>query len=81
MEVKSNVKPPTVATFAEMVNKIMSYYGLNRVEFARKFRVEPSQVTRWLDKGQEPFGETRLRFRMEYNKIKDKEPPILKFFA
>ena len=72
---------PVKIKFSDMVNRIMAYYGLNRVDFARKYRIEPSQVTRWLDRGQEPRAEVRLRMRMEFDKIKDLEPPILKMFG
>lgn len=54
---------------AEMINKIMAYYGLDRLRFAEKYRFDPSQVTRWLNKGQQPRGEVYLRIRMEYDKV------------
>lgn len=78
---ENNVGMPVKVKFSDMINKIMAYYGLNRVDFARKYRIEPSQVTRWLDNGQEPRAEVRLRMRMEYDKIKDKEPPIMQLLA
>lgn len=65
-------------TIEIIVKKLMSFYALNRQEFAEKYRVDPSQVTRWLNDGQVPNGEVYLRLHMEYDKIKDEEPPLLK---
>lgn len=61
-----------------IVETLMSYYGLDRLRFAQKFRVEPSQVTRWLNHGQQPKIEVYLRLRMEYDKVRNEQPPLLK---
>lgn len=76
MEKKIELTP-----ISTIVQKLMAYYQLDRLRFAEKFRVEPSQVTRWLNKGQIPRGEVYLRLRMEYDKIKDKEPPLLQMLS
>ena len=67
-------------SISTMINKIMAYYGLDRLRFAEKYRFDPSQVTRWLNNGQQPRGEVYLRIRMEYDKVKNETMPILKQF-
>lgn len=61
-----------------IVKKLMAYYNLNQEQFAEKFKVDKSQVTRWLNKNQVPRGELYVQLKDEYNKIKDDEPPLLK---
>lgn len=61
-----------------IVQKLMTYYGLNQLEFARKFNCDTTAVSRWLNGKQTPQGETYLRLLLEYEKIKNEEPPILK---
>lgn len=67
-----------ITPISTIVKKLMAYYGLDQQEFADKYRVDKSQVTRWLNNNQVPRGELFLRLRMEYDKIKDEEPPLLK---
>lgn len=67
-----------ITPISTIVKKLMTYYGLDQQEFANKYRVDKSQVTRWLNNNQVPRGELFLRLRMEYDKIKDEEPPLLK---
>ena len=67
-----------ITSISTIVKKLMTYYGLDQQEFANKYRVDKSQVTRWLNNNQVPRGELFLRLRMEYDKIKDEEPPLLK---
>lgn len=67
-----------MTSISTIVETLMSYYGLDRLRFAQKFRVEPSQVTRWLNKGQQPKIEVYLRLRMEYDKVRNEQPPLLK---
>ena len=61
-----------------IVKKLMAYYNLNQEQFAEKFKVDKSQVTRWLNKIQVPRGELYVQLKTEYDKIKDDEPPLLK---
>lgn len=61
-----------------IVNFLMSYHGLNKQEFAEKYRVDASQVTRWCENEQKPRSEMYLRLLMEYQEHKDEELPILK---
>ena len=61
-----------------IVKKLMAYYNLNQEQFAEKFKVDKSQVTRWLNKNQVPRGELYVQLKTEYDKIKDDEPPLLK---
>ena len=56
----------------------MAYYNLNQEKFAEKFKVDKSQVTRWLNKNQVPRGELYVQLKDEYNKIKDEELPLFK---
>lgn len=56
----------------------MAYYNLNQEQFAEKFKVDKSQVTRWLNKNQVPRGELYVQLKDEYNKIKDEELPLFK---
>lgn len=72
------IKPTSIKT---IVTKIMTFYGLNQQEFADKYRVNPSQVTRWLNDGQVPNGEVYLRLHMEYDKIKNETPPLLQMMS
>lgn len=67
-----------ITPISTIVKKLMTYYGLDQQEFANKYRVDKSQVTRWLNNNQVPRGELFLRLRMEYDKVKDEEPPLLK---
>lgn len=67
-----------ITPISTIVKKLMTYYGLDQQEFANKYRVDKSQVTRWLNNNQVPRGELFLRLRMEYDKIKDEELPLLK---
>ena len=67
-----------ITPISTIVKKLMTYYGLDQQEFADKYRVDKSQVTRWLNNNQVPRGELFLRLRMEYDKIKDEELPLLK---
>lgn len=67
-----------ITPISTIVKKLMAYYGLDQQEFADKYRVDKSQVTRWLNNNQVPRGELFLRLRMEYDKIKDEELPLLK---
>lgn len=61
-----------------IVKKLMAYYNLNQEKFAEKFKVDKSQVTRWLNKNQVPRGELYVQLKDEYNKIKDEELPLFK---
>lgn len=61
-----------------IVKKLMAYYNLNQEQFAEKFKVDKSQVTRWLNKNQVPRGELYVQLKDEYNKIKDEELPLFK---
>lgn len=61
-----------------IVKKLMAYHGLNQEEFADKYKIDKSQVTRWLNKNQVPRGELYVQLKTEYDKIKDDEPPLLK---
>ncbi len=56
-----------------IVKKLMAYYNLNQEQFAEKFKVDKSQVTRWLNKNQVPRGELYVQLKDEYNKIKDED--------
>lgn len=62
----------------DIVNSLMTYYGLDQQEFALKFKVDKSQVTRWLNNNQVPRGELFMRLQKEYDAIKDEVPPLLK---
>lgn len=62
----------------KMINAIMDYYALDRLRFAQKYKLQASQVTRWLNGSQVPKTETYLLIKEEYDKIKNKEPPQMK---
>ena len=70
--------PNKVISIDVIVKKLMTYYGLNQEQFADKYKIDKSQVTRWLNKNQVPRGELYVQLKDEYNKIKDDEPPLLK---
>lgn len=70
--------PNKVISIDVIVKKLMAYYGLNQEQFADKFKIDKSQVTRWLNNNQVPRGELYVQLKDEYNKIKDDEPPLLK---
>ncbi len=62
----------------EMIEEIMEYYALDRLRFAKKYGLQASQVTRWLNDEQEPKTKTYLLIKEEYDKIKGKVPPQMK---
>ena len=70
--------PNKVISIDVIVKKLMAYYNLNQEQFAEKFKVDKSQVTRWLNKNQVPRGELYVQLKDEYNKIKDEELPLFK---
>ena len=61
----------------EIIKKIMDYYGLNQIEFAAKYKFDTSQVSRWINGKAIPRGDVVLLLHQEYEKIKDKLPPLL----
>lgn len=73
-----DVVEPKIVPIDKIVKTLMNYYGLDQQGFADKFRVDKSQVTRWLNNNQVPRGELFLRLRMEYDQVKDKVQPLLK---
>ena len=81
MEINRETGQVEMTPISTIVEKLMAYYQLDRLRFAEKYRVEPSQVTRWLNNGQQPKTEVYLRLRMEYDKIKDKELPLLQMIS
>lgn len=81
MEINRETGQVEMTPISTIVEKLMAYYQLDRLRFAEKYRVEPSQVTRWLNNGQQPKTEVYLRLRMEYDKIKDKELPLLQMIG
>lgn len=70
--------PNKVISIDVIVKKLMAYYGLNQEQFADKYKIDKSQVTRWLNKNQVPRGELYVQLKDEYNKIKDEELPLFK---
>ncbi len=64
-----------------IVTRLMNYYQLDRLRFAEKYKISPSQVTRWLNNGQKPKTEVYLHLKKEYDEIKDKEPPLLQMIS
>lgn len=81
MNVNEETGKIEMTSISTIVETLMSYYGLDRLRFAQKFRIAPSQVTRWLNHGQQPKIEVYLRLRMEYDKIKNEEPPLFKMIS
>lgn len=76
MKINRDTGKVELTPISTIVERLMAYYQLDRLRFAEKYRVEPSQVTRWLNNGQQPKTEVYLRLHMEYDKIKDKKPPL-----
>ena len=81
MKINRDTGQVEITPISTIVEKLMAYYQLDRLRFAEKYRVEPSQVTRWLNNGQQPKTEVYLRLRMEYDKIKDKELPLFQMIS
>lgn len=52
-----------------IIEKIMDIKGFTQQEFADYYRFDKAQVSRWLNKDQQPRGEVYLRLRMEYDKL------------
>ena len=71
-------------TAKQLIVDLMTYYDLDRISFAKKFDVPPSQVTRWLNSAQEPKLDTFFKLKEEWDKIKDKlpkTPPLLQMIS